>query len=195
MGPVLRGPDGRPLGYDAKLLALVCQRFAKRVMQMLRHQTKGEHRLHRVQGLHSGVLIVVQRFRSNLGLYVHIHAIAMDGCFGTAGEDDVRFLPVEQLRPPFARLRPPHRALGDLDLGWAWFTATWNDAFVDASDDEFMASFPVPAVNGSTAYEYTYRFSLDDGLTWTYCDLSGAGSNDGLAFDPDALGEMTVDNP
>jgi hypothetical protein len=34
-----------------KLLALVCQRFAKRVMQALRHQTKREHRLHRVQGL------------------------------------------------------------------------------------------------------------------------------------------------
>jgi hypothetical protein len=61
--------------------------------------------------------------------------------------------------------------------------------------DEYMATFPAPAVNGSTVYEYTYRFSLDDGLTWTYCDLSGAGSNDGLVFDPDDLGIMTVSAP
>jgi hypothetical protein len=34
-----------------------------------------------------------------LGLYVHIHALAMDGCFEAVGEDDVRFLPIEQLSP------------------------------------------------------------------------------------------------
>jgi hypothetical protein len=91
------GPLAVRLGYNAKLLARVCQRFGKRVMQALRHRTKREHGLHRVQGLHPGVLVVVQRFRSDLGLYVHIHAIAMDGCFAAVGEDDVRFLPVEQL--------------------------------------------------------------------------------------------------
>ncbi len=31
--------------------------------------------------LHPGVLIVVQRFRSDLGLYVHLHALVTDGCF------------------------------------------------------------------------------------------------------------------
>jgi hypothetical protein len=91
------GPMAVRLGYDAKLLALVCQRFAKRVMQALRHQTKREHGLHRVQGLHSGVLVVVQRFRSDLGLFVHLHALATDGCFEVVGDDDGRFLPVEQL--------------------------------------------------------------------------------------------------
>jgi hypothetical protein len=53
----------------------------------------------RVQGLHSGVLVVVQRFRSDLGLFVHLHALATDGCFEVVGDDDVRFLPVEQLSP------------------------------------------------------------------------------------------------
>jgi hypothetical protein len=56
------------LGYDAKLLALVCQRFARRVMQMLRRQAKLERGRSRSQGLHPGVLIVVQRFRNDLGL-------------------------------------------------------------------------------------------------------------------------------
>jgi hypothetical protein len=93
------GPMAVRLGYDAELLALVCQRFAKRMMQTLRHQTKREHGLHRVQGLHSGVLVVVQRFRSDLGLFVHLHALATDGCFEAVGNDDARFLPVEQLSP------------------------------------------------------------------------------------------------
>jgi hypothetical protein len=88
----------------------------------------------------------------------------------------------------------PITDIDDLEVGWAWFTAAWNEHFDGAPNDEFMASFPAPAVTTGTDYEYTYRFSLDDGLTWTYCDLEGAGSDPGLAFDPDALGVMTV-NP
>jgi hypothetical protein len=93
------GPMAVRLGYDAELLALVCQRFATRVMQTLRRQSKLEHELTTSRTLHSGVLVVVQRFRSDLGLYVHLHALAMDGCFEAVGEDEVRFLPVEQLSP------------------------------------------------------------------------------------------------
>ena len=93
------GPMAVRLGYDAELLALVCQRFATRVMQTLRRQSKLEHGLTTSRTLHSGVLVVVQRFRSDLGLYVHLHALAMDGCFEAVGEDEVRFLPVEQLSP------------------------------------------------------------------------------------------------
>jgi hypothetical protein len=54
------------LGYAKQLLALVCQRFAKRVMQTLRRQTKLEHGLATQSTLHPGVLMVVQRFRSDL---------------------------------------------------------------------------------------------------------------------------------
>jgi hypothetical protein len=46
------------------------------------------------------MLNVVQRFRSDLGLFVHLHALATDGCFDAGGDDDdddVRFLPVEEL--------------------------------------------------------------------------------------------------
>jgi hypothetical protein len=37
----------------------------------------------------TGVLIVVQRFRNDLGLYVHLHALVMDGCFQAVGEGEV----------------------------------------------------------------------------------------------------------
>jgi hypothetical protein len=93
------GPMAVRLGYYANLLALVCERFAKRVMQAFRRQSKLEHGLTTSCTLHSGVLVVVQRFKSDLGLYVHIHALAMDGCFEAVGVDDVRFLPVQQLSP------------------------------------------------------------------------------------------------
>ena len=69
------------LGYDRALLGRVCQRFAKRAMQTLRGRTKRAHGLRSSCSLHPGVLIVVQRFRSDLGLYVHLHALVTDGCF------------------------------------------------------------------------------------------------------------------
>jgi hypothetical protein len=47
-------------------------------------------------GLHSGVLIVVQRFRADLGLYVHLHALVPDGCFRAIARD-VELLPVRAL--------------------------------------------------------------------------------------------------
>jgi hypothetical protein len=68
--------------------------------------------------------------------------------------------------------------------------------FVDASynvqvgnDDEFQATI-TPTAAGT--YRYVYRFSLDSGAHWTYCDLDGAGSNSGLSFDVSQLGTLTV---
>ena len=57
-----------------------------------------------------------------------------------------------------------------------------------------QASFTAPAVG---SYRYGYRFSLDAGATWTYCDNNeavdfGAGSNANLAFDLTSLGVLTV---
>ena len=75
------GPMAMRLGYDRALLGRVCQRFARRMMQTLRARTKRAHGLRSSGSLHPGVLIVVQRFRSDLGLYVHLHALVTDGCF------------------------------------------------------------------------------------------------------------------
>jgi hypothetical protein len=45
-------------------------------------------------------------------------------------------------------------------------------------------------------YRYGYRFSLDGGQTWTYCDANqgdgGAGANNGLTFDLGNLPVLTV---
>jgi hypothetical protein len=61
------------LGYDSARLRTVCRRFAARVMQTLRRQVKHAHGLRSSADLHAGVMVVVQRFRSDLGLYVHLH--------------------------------------------------------------------------------------------------------------------------
>jgi len=74
---------------------------------------------------------------------------------------------------------------------WRFVAADYNVQV--GNDDEFMGSFTAPATAGTT-YSYTYRFSQDNGMKWTYCDLNGAGSNTGLTFDATQLGVMTVTN-
>ncbi len=70
---------------------------------------------------------------------------------------------------------------------WTWTRATFN---IDvANDDEYRATFVAPAAG---SYLYTYRYSLDGGLTWTYADRDGAGSNPGLDFSALQLGALTV---
>ena len=60
------------LGYDAPLLATIAGRLARAVMQDMRRSVKQQHGLASVASLHAGVVTVVQRFRSDLGLYVHL---------------------------------------------------------------------------------------------------------------------------
>ncbi len=93
------GPLAVRLGYDRALLGWVCQRFATRVMQTLRRLTKRAHGLASSAALHPGVLIVVQRFRNDLGLFVHLHALVTDGCFDASDEHEhePRFLPIAGL--------------------------------------------------------------------------------------------------
>jgi len=64
---------------------------------------------------------------------------------------------------------------------WSWFNATFN--VPSGNNDEYQASFTAPAVG---SYRYVYRFSLDNGVSWTVCDRgsdTGAGSNSGLSFE------------
>ncbi|SEU23456.1 Ig-like domain-containing protein [Stigmatella erecta] len=74
-------------------------------------------------------------------------------------------------------------------ISWQFFPATYNAQV--GNDDEFAGSL-VPQATGT--YSYTYRFSFDNGLHWTYCDTDGAGSNNGLVFEHTKLGVMTVTN-
>ena len=73
---------------------------------------------------------------------------------------------------------------------WKFFPASFNVQV--GNNDEFVGTFTAPSVAASTSYSYTFRFSQDGGLKWTYCDLSGAGSGSGLTFEVTQLGVMTV---
>jgi len=62
------GPLAVRLGYDRELLAAVSERLARAVLQDMRRSVKREHELTSVAALLGGVVTVVQRFRSDLGL-------------------------------------------------------------------------------------------------------------------------------
>jgi hypothetical protein len=78
------------------------------------------------------------------------------------------------------------------EAGWTWTNATYN---VQAgNNDEYKASFTAPATG---SYRYVYRYSLDNGVSWTVCDKNdapdfGAGSNMGLSFEFADMPVLTV---
>ena len=74
------------------LLAAIAGRLARAVMQDMRHRVKQQHGLASVAALHAGVFTVVQRFRSDLGLYVHLHCLATDGAYEEQNDGALRFL-------------------------------------------------------------------------------------------------------
>ena len=52
-------------------------------------------------------------------------------------------------------------------------------------NDEFTAVFNVARTG---TYDYAWRFSADEGLSWSYCDLNGL--SDG--YSPENAGHLTV---
>ncbi len=77
---------------------------------------------------------------------------------------------------------------------WTWFPAVantaWDDQDMNDVDyDEYRATYLAPAVG---IYDHGFRFSLDSGDTWTYCDRDSLDP----AYDVvDASRLITVDNP
>ena len=71
--------------------------------------------------------------------------------------------------------------------GWIWSSSTFNVQV--GNDDEYQAS---TIVNTPGSYSYTFRYSLDNGTTYTLGDIDGAGSNAGLTFSPTQLGSLQV---
>jgi hypothetical protein len=90
--PSFEGSMAVRLGYDQALLATVAESLARAVMQDMRRSVKERHSVASVETLHAGVFTVVQRFRSDLGLYVHLHCLITDGAFEER-DSAVRFLP------------------------------------------------------------------------------------------------------
>jgi len=92
-------------------------------MQDMRRSVKERHGLACVAPLHAGVFTAVQRFRSDLGLYVHLHCLVTDGAF-EEGIADVRFLPAttptaERMKAVLAQVHKATAAVAegdDLDL-------------------------------------------------------------------------------
>ncbi|WP_224240688.1 Ig-like domain-containing protein [Hyalangium gracile] len=76
---------------------------------------------------------------------------------------------------------------------WRFFPASYNPSH-QSNNDEFMGTFVAPSYSLTTPnnYAFTFRFSVDNGMRWTYCDLNGAGTNTGLTFESTQLGTMTV---
>lgn len=85
----------------------------------------------------------------------------------------------------------PAAANPEYEAGWNWLSTVFNVQI--GNNDEYQTTFTAPGVG---AYRYSYRFSLDGGATWTYCDNNqgdtGAGANPGLAFDFEELGVLDV---
>lgn len=73
-------------------------------------------------------------------------------------------------------------------FGWHFVDAGYNTQV--GNNDEFMATLTAPWI--AADYAYTFRFSQDAGVSWTYCDIDGAGADAGLDFDTGMLGTMTV---
>jgi hypothetical protein len=76
------------------------------------------------------------------------------------------------------------------DPGWTWSAAVYGSQA--GNNDEYVGRILAPAAG---MYRYTYRFSVDDGTSWTYCDTDGAGSNAGFSFDLARVPFLTVGVP
>lgn len=70
---------------------------------------------------------------------------------------------------------------------WVWRPATYNVQV--GNDDEYQGTLTPPRAG---SFSYTFRFSLDGGLTHTYADLDGAGKNGGLMFSAAQLGLLSA---
>jgi hypothetical protein len=78
--------------------------------------------------------------------------------------------------------------------GWQWFSTTQNLSCSSCGNNvEFGGAFTMPstATSGSS-WAFTTRYSLNNGISWTYCDANGAGSNTSLTFEVTKLGTVTV---
>ncbi len=65
---------------------------------------------------------------------------------------------------------------------WTWYAASantgWIGTGVDTNNDEYLASVQL-SIAGT--FDAAYRFSVDGGHSWTYCDGGNEGSSNGYS--------------
>ncbi len=66
---------------------------------------------------------------------------------------------------------------------WKWKDAVYN--VDEGNNDEYVAKITSDSVG---VYAFVYRYSMDDGLTWVYCDKDGTDNG----FSMDQAGKITV---
>jgi len=71
---------------------------------------------------------------------------------------------------------------------WNWSSGNFNVQI--GNNDEYISQALMPTIAGE--YRFLYRFSLDQGVSWTYCDVDGSGSNAGLTFSLDQMGILDL---
>ena len=82
--------------------------------------------------------------------------------------------------------------LSQVDWGFVPAMFVRNDS---AGEDVFAASLRAPARTTATDYQAVFRVSLDDGLSWTWCDVNGAGADAGYTFELSQLPTLKVVAP
>lgn len=85
-----------------------------------------------------------------------------------------------------------------VDTGWTWYYMSYNtdkDGLLegDLANDEYVGNFYGPSTPGT--YIYAARATVDDGASWTACDLGGStcGGDGSDSYDPADAGICTVD--
>ncbi len=68
---------------------------------------------------------------------------------------------------------------------WAWASAGYSGDFEE--NDEYAGALNI---EDTGTYAYAYRFSVDAGASWVYCDLEGSSPSD--TYDPAEQGVATV---
>ena len=108
------------------------------------------------------------------------HVYAEGFTDATNGPDDIRRL--------IAQIGYGDDASDPAAGGWSWFPAAGNPGFDHPLEDQYLGDMIVPNAEGD--YDFAYRFTLDGGFTWNYCDTFPPGSLDG--YQPASAGQMNV---
>lgn len=80
-------------------------------------------------------------------------------------------------------------------VDWGWGPAPFESENGPTGFDVHTGDLIAPMRTTSTSYRTAVRVSLDDGESWTLCDLDGAGAKSGFVLDVDQLPLMTVVSP